>query len=134
MKVLLDTNVLVAAFATRGICHDVLGVALTDHRLVVGQTNLDELTRILREKLGLPAVRIQEVVEFVNEHSEVVVPAAPATWPESDPDDRWIVASAIDGGVDLLVTGDKDLLAERHDEPFRIVTPRGFWDLLHLEQ
>ncbi len=130
MKVLLDTNVLVSAFATRGLCHDVLRVVLADHRLVVGKANLDELQRILREKLRLPPYRILEVTEFVEEHAEVVYPSAPASWPESDPDDRWIVASAIGGAVDLLVTGDKDLLAESHGRHFRIVTPRGFWELL----
>lgn len=134
MKVLLDTNVLVSAFATRGLCHDVLRVVLTDHRLVVGKANLDELERVLREKLRLPQNRIVEVTELVNEYAEVVFPSAPATWPESDPDDQWIVASAIRGGVDLLVTGDKDLLAESHDHHVRIVTPRGFWELLHRGQ
>ena len=78
-------------------------------------------------------IEILEVTEFVEEHAEVVFPSAPATWPESDPDDRWIVASAIGGAVDLLVTGDKDLLQESHDHHFRIVTPRGFWELLRAD-
>jgi uncharacterized protein len=36
VRVALDTNVLVSAVATRGICADVLRVVLTEHELVVG--------------------------------------------------------------------------------------------------
>ena len=51
MRILLDTNVLVAAFATRGFCLDILQLVLAEHRLVVGRTIVEELERILAEKL-----------------------------------------------------------------------------------
>ena len=35
-KVFLDTNVLIAAFATRGLCADVFRLAATDHSLLIG--------------------------------------------------------------------------------------------------
>lgn len=54
MKILLDTNVLVAAFATRGFCLDVLQLVLAEHRLLVGETILDELERILFDRLRMP--------------------------------------------------------------------------------
>ena len=130
MKVLLDTNVLIAAFATRGLCHDVLRTVLAEHRLVVGKTNLDELERILGDKLGMPNHRVREAVTFVSTHAQVVSPDAPASWPERDPDDRWVVAAARHGSVDVLVTGDQDLLNADSPAPFRIVTPREFWQLL----
>ena len=43
MRVLLDTDVLVAAFATRGICQDVIRVVLAEHRLLIGESVLEEL-------------------------------------------------------------------------------------------
>ena len=131
MKILLDTNVLVAAFATRGLCQDVLQIVLAEHRLLVGKTILDEFKRILRDKLRMPDRQIEEVVLFVLEQSEVVSPAVPAAWPKNDPDDRWVVAAALDGSAELVVTGDKDLLSASCGEELRIVTPRGFWNLLH---
>ena len=36
MRVFLDTNMLVAAFATRGLCEDVLRTTLSEHELVIG--------------------------------------------------------------------------------------------------
>ncbi|HZL91991.1 MAG TPA: hypothetical protein VFB99_00055 [Vicinamibacterales bacterium] len=39
MKVFLDTNVLVSAFAARGICEDVLRIVLAEHQLVVARAD-----------------------------------------------------------------------------------------------
>ena len=130
VRILLDTNVLVAAFATRGICRDVLRIAIAEHRLLVSGTTLAELERILEGKLRTPAYLVREIVTFVGGQAEVVTPTAPAVWPERDPDDRWIAAAAIDGSADVLVTGDKDLLDADHAEDLRVVTPRGLWTLL----
>ncbi|MDD9980739.1 MAG: hypothetical protein OXU81_05185, partial [Gammaproteobacteria bacterium] len=68
--------------------------------------------------------------EFAREHGEVIVPVDPAPWPVNDPDDRWIVASAPAGSADLLVTGDKDLIAVGDAVGLPVVTPRGFWESL----
>lgn len=130
MRILLDTNVLVAAFATRGFCLDILQLVLAEHRLVVGETIVEELERILGEKLLLPATRVREVVGFVRDQADIVTPVAPATWPDTDPADLWIAAAAIVGAVDVLVTGDRDLLDARPAAGLRIVTPRGLWELL----
>ncbi len=45
MRILLGTNVLVAAFATRGFRLDILQRVLTEHRLVAGGAVLEELDR-----------------------------------------------------------------------------------------
>ena len=126
----MDTNVLVAAFATRGLCQDVLRVVLSEHSLLASERILVELERILTDKLQLPNSRVREVIKFVREQGEVVAVADPAPWPENDPDDRWVVAAALDGSAEVLVTGDRDLLAVSGAPSFRIVTPRGFWESL----
>lgn len=131
MRILLDANVLIAAVATRGLCRDVLQIVLAEHHLLVGKTNLDELERILKNKLRMPSHRIQEVVAFVEEHAEVVSPHAPASWPEADLDDRCVVSAVLDGSADLLVTGDKNPIVAASGENLRVITPRGFWEQLN---
>lgn len=131
MRVLLDTNVLVAAFATRGHCQEVLQLVLSQHELVVGEANLTELERVLLTKLGMPETQAREIDEFVAEHAEVVVPTAPAKWPRRDLDDQWVVAAAMLGKVELVVSGDKDLLEAGGDNQCQVVTPRAFWNSLH---
>jgi putative PIN family toxin of toxin-antitoxin system len=128
MRVFLDTNVLVAAFATRGLCEDVLRTILAEHELVVSKLVLEELERVLAEKLGMPRPRVGEATKFIRSQADVVNPTEPSRWPENDPDDRWIIAAAVVGEAAVLVTGDRDLLDVAGSVPVSIVTPRGFWE------
>jgi putative PIN family toxin of toxin-antitoxin system len=134
LKVFLDTNVLVSAFASRGVCADVLRVVLAAHTLVTGEVVLRELGRVLRARIGLPPGTVREIDEFLREHEVVPKPATRATVPERDPDDQWIVASAVQSGADVLVTGDRDLLDIGTDAPIKIVDPRGFWELVREDK
>jgi len=130
LRVFLDTNVLVSAFATRGVCADVLRVVLAEHTLVMGEVVLQELGRVLSRRIGLPPEAVNEIDEFLREQEVIGKPRARAAVPERDPNDQWVVASAIESGADVLVTGDRDLLDIAGAAPVKIVDPRGFWDLV----
>ena len=130
MRVCLDTNVLVAAFATRGLCADVLRTVLAEHDLVVGEVILAELRRALTSKLKLPPDRIEAVEAVLTTVPIVPKPSAPSAPAIRDPADRWVLATAIAGGADVLVTGDRDLLVVAPDSPIPILEPRAFWELL----
>ena len=112
------------------MCHDVFRIVLAEHQLLISPAIFSELERVLLDKLRIPADRIDEIVAFIVEHAEVVAPEQPADWPESDPSDRWIVASALAGSADLLISGDKDLVEAGSGRSVRILTPRAFWELL----
>jgi uncharacterized protein len=130
LKVFLDTNVLVAAFATRGLCADVLRTVLAEHELVLGEVVLVEFRRVLSKKLKVPADRIS-AAEAVFEGVPVVPrPKKPSLLEIADASDRWIHVSAVEAGADVLVTGDEDLLSVAGESVLRIVSPRAFWDLL----
>jgi predicted nucleic acid-binding protein len=47
-----------------------------------------------------------------------------------DADDLWVVASAIDGDADMLVTGDRDLIDIANASPLPILSPRAAWERL----
>ncbi|MFO8028580.1 MAG: putative toxin-antitoxin system toxin component, PIN family [Cyclonatronaceae bacterium] len=131
MKVFADTNFLVSAFATRGLSADVFQMLLAEHELMTGEFVLTELRRVLREKLKVPEQIIQEAEQLVRRHHIEPVPKEPSAIQVRDEDDRWVLASAIHAKADILITGDKDLLniAEKVEE-LKIITPRGFWELL----
>lgn len=130
MKVCLDTNVLVAAFATRGLCADLLRTVVTKHELVIGEVILTELRRVLKTKLKLPEAQLRSVEAALAQYPVVPKPTAPTMIELRDPSDRWIIATAVDGGADVLVTGDQDLLTARASAPLPLVDPREFWELL----
>ena len=130
MRVCLDTNVLVAAFATRGLCADVLRTVLAEHDLVIGEVIRTELRRTLAAKLKLPADRIDAVEAVLSTVPIIPKPAEPSALAIRDPADRWILATAIAGAADVLVTGDRDLLVVAAGSPIPILEPRAFWELL----
>lgn len=130
MTVCLDTNVLIAALATRGLCADVLRTVLAEHELVIGEVILTELRRVLTTKFKMPADRVDAIEAIFDPFPVLPKPAAPTDIPVRDPSDRWIVATALAGEAEILVTGDDDLLAVAGDAPIRIVAPRAFWELL----
>ena len=128
MRVFLDTNVLVAAFATRGLCADVLRIVLTEHDLVTGEVVLGELRDVLAKRLKLRPGTVADIMALLRAQEVVPKPANPSSLPIRDPDDRWILASAVAGAADVLVTGDQDLLAIAAQAPLTILNPRGLWD------
>ncbi|HVT17463.1 MAG TPA: putative toxin-antitoxin system toxin component, PIN family [Thermoanaerobaculia bacterium] len=131
MRVFLDTNVLVAAFATRGLCADVFRLILAEHELLVSPTVIEELTRALTGKIRVPAQAAREIVALVTSSASLC--EAPAQVPPiviRDPDDALILGEALAGHADVLITGDKDLLDLGEIPGLRILDPRGFWQLL----
>ncbi len=130
MTVFLDTNVLASAVGTRGLCADLLRHVLAKHDLIIGEVVLDELRRVLQRQFRLPVDRIAEVEELLRTYEVVARPALPDQVALRDADDAWILESARAAGAHVLVTGDGDLLAVTAPLPFRLLTPRAFWDEL----
>jgi len=132
MKIFTDTNVLVSAFTARGLCTDLLEVILADHTLMTGEFVLTELNRVLITKLNVPEIKVSDTLKFLRKHHVESTPDEPSEVDVRDEDDRWVLESAVQAKADVLVTGDKDLLDISKDvQQLKIISPRGFWDLLH---
>jgi putative PIN family toxin of toxin-antitoxin system len=136
VRVFLDTNVLVSAFAARGLCADLFELVLRGHDLVTGRTVLRELEGALRGKLKLPAGHVAEIVAFVEAQAVRVVENAEALdigvrrrVVRVDAADARVLGEAAAGDVDAFVTGDAALLALGDLDNVRIRSPRGFWDM-----
>lgn len=133
MRVFLDTNVPVAAFATRGLCSDVVRAVLAQHELVLSSTVLNELTRTLIEKIRVPEQTVRDVVVFLRGSATLADAPTNPLPVVRDPDDALILGEALAGVSDVLVTGDKDLLEAGGVPGIRILDPRGFWELVRRQ-
>jgi putative PIN family toxin of toxin-antitoxin system len=127
VKVALDTNVLVSAVATRGLCADIFNLVLAQHELVVGATVLSELQRVLREKIRVPTKIVRELDAFLRREAIIATAADALGIVIRDETDVPVLEEAVAGGAEVLVTGDRDLLEITDKLPIRILTPRGFW-------
>jgi putative PIN family toxin of toxin-antitoxin system len=128
MKVVIDTNVLIAAFAARGLCEALLELCLENHEIVLSKPLLLEVGEKLRKKLRLPEATTEEVLEFLRNQTSVVEPAEVPANACHDPDDLMVLGTAKAARASFLVTGDRDLLALKRFEDIPIVTPREFWE------
>lgn len=130
MSVFLDTNVLVSAFTARGLCADLFRYLLAEHHIMTGEVNLLELQRVLAERFQAADDQLAGVVGQLRDQVVVPRPAEPAGVRLCRRDDAWVLASAVAGAADVLVTGDEDLLAIAARAPLPIVTPRAAWERL----
>jgi len=134
VRVFLDTNGLAAAFGARGLCADLVRYVLSEHQLITGDVVLRELRDVLARRFELPARDIRDIVAFLHEQEVVPKPKKPASMPARDVDDAWILASAVAGRSDVLVTGDRDLLEIADAAPLPILSPRGFWEFVRKKE
>ena len=91
MRVLLDTNVIVSAVTTRGLCADVFRAVLSAHELVTCAKVLQEVRRILRMKFGVPEPLIAEYLELIGQDAIVAESGDLPDLPIQDQDDVEIV-------------------------------------------
>jgi len=130
MRVLLDTNVIVSAVATRGLCADVFRTVLAEHELVTCGQVLPEVRPILSMKFGVPEPLIAEYLELIDQEAIVAGFAGLPDLPLQDRDDAGIVAAAISARAEVLVTGDHELQSLKDIGQVRILSPRAFWEEL----
>jgi putative PIN family toxin of toxin-antitoxin system len=128
--VVLDTNVLLAGFATHGLCEALLTLVYRDHTVVLSEHILDEVARNYRDKFKATKAQAEAAVAVLRSSSEVVRPAAVPRGTLRDKDDLPVLGTAVAGAVSCLVTGDQELLALGGFQGIEILSARGFYDRL----
>ncbi len=134
MKIVLDANVIIAAFAARGLCESIMEVCLSEHEIVLSDDLFDEILRNLRLKIKLPTNIVDNICELLREHANISIPEPLASDVCRDPDDIKILGLAVASNADYIVTGDKDLLTLKNFQDIPILNPRSFSDILHRRE
>ena len=124
---------LISAFAARGLCADLMRLLLVEHEVVTGEVNVVELRRVLTKRFKATAAQVDVIAQLLRDQTVIPKPAALLSLKVRDPDDAWVLASAVVGGADLLVSGDQDLLVLANRAPLPILSPRDAWSRLRGE-
>ncbi len=134
MRIVLDTNVLIAAFATQGLCHAVFEVCVDQHQIVLSEQILKEFASNLKRKLKAPASVVDDAVRFLKDHSSIHKIEKKPERISRDSNDDHVLALAGETNVDYVITGDQDLLILKKYKKVPIILPREFWEILRRKK
>ncbi len=135
MRVVFDTGILIAALITRDTPPDRIYQAWRKRRfeLVTSEWQLEEFRRVSRYPKLRKYLQPIEAANLVNglRLRAHVLDHLPDLELSPDPDDNPLLATAISGEAEYLVSGDKrDVLALKKVGKTRIITARRFLAIL----
>lgn len=125
MTLVFDTNVVVAGIVAEGLCREILEIHVPEHDVILAQVLWDELVATLRRRFGL-APDDPPILALYRQQSIWCEPAALADAVCRDPDDDWVLATAVAGEAEAIVSGDADLLTLSSYLGIEILSPRQF--------
>lgn len=128
MRVIIDSNVAIAAVTSHGLCKVLLEQCLEQHQIILCEGIIGEIGGKLEGKLRVPAPVVAEYLRVLRSNAEKHEPETVPGAACRGRDDRMILGLVSSGKADVAVTGDKDLLVLGAYKAAQIVTPRAFWE------
>ncbi len=135
-RLVVDTNVIVSSVLTPGSKPDRLFQAVYDghHQLILSHAILEEARHVfdypkIRKELDKRGITTEEVEDFLIKLSKISILVEPKSIPpviKEDPSDNNILATAIDGNANFIVSGDHHLTSLKKYSDIRILTPSEF--------
>lgn len=131
-RVVLDTNVYISMYGfpygkLAPISHHFhLGTFIT----IISPFITNEFGRIARDVIGMEEKSIQSTLRQMAHIAEIVQPDTVKPVVPNDPDDDHIIACAVTGQADLIVSGDKHLRSLKNHGAISIVHPSDFGRML----
>ncbi len=132
MKVVLDSNVIVSAFATRGLCLSIFELSILTNTVVVSKYILSEVERILKNKIEVPINTVNNIIKYLEETCEILDYKKLPKRVCRDKDDDNIIALALSNNMNLIITGDKDLLVLKKYKHISIISPKDYWKIISV--
>ena len=108
LKVVFDTNIYISAILFGGNPRQILELARKKEiKLFVSKSILLEIALKLRVKFDWEEYEIQEVIKGISKFAKVVSPKKKIKLIKDDKDDNAILECALEGEVEMIITGDK---------------------------
>jgi len=126
MRIVLDTNVFIAALLKSGLAREIIEIAKSREilTLVTSEDILAELRRKLLSKFDRSESDVDLFLEKIRGISEIVEIREKVWLITRDPDDNKILECAVSGGANLIVSADQDLIVLKRFRGIGIVHPK----------
>jgi uncharacterized protein len=124
----VDTNVLVSALATRGLCTDLVKDIITKHTPVTSERVIEELLHVLKVKFRVGKEDLADVETWIRRFELAPEAGATAGSRLIGESDRTILSAAAAARVEYFVTGDREVLRFKRIGDMPIGSPRQLWN------
>ena len=128
MKIVLDTNVLVAGLLSPfGPCGEVVRmVSSGELTLCIDARILSEYSEVLhRSKLRFEKDKVAALIDYIEYRGQTVA-SSPLSKPLPDPDDEPFLEAALSGGIEYLVTGNHAHFPSDPCRGIKVLSPSDF--------
>jgi putative PIN family toxin of toxin-antitoxin system len=126
VRIVVDTNVILAATITHGTSAEVFEHCLLNH-VIFSSPFLQEVEEKLSLKFHLPKRKAERVIRFLRNATKKVTPRPLSARVCRDADDDNVLSTAIAAQADCILTGDSHLLELIQYEGIAILKPIDFW-------
>lgn len=119
----------ISAFLFGGVAQHIIAMALRKCHIIISTPILEEINEVAGRKFSIPKVELIKLLDFLMTNCIVIDIKGTLKDIVSDSSDNKIIETAVLGGADYIVTGDKHLLNLRKYEKIKIITPQHFSQL-----
>ena len=131
--VVCDSNVYISAIVFGGTPRDVLSLAERGKtQLLISHTLMSEVEGVLERKFAWEPRQIRRICRPLWKAACLVEPETEIS-DCRDPKDNHLLALAVDGKADVIVTGDRDLLVLHPFRGVHILSPAEFLETEHFK-
>jgi len=130
MKVVLDSNICITAFSSRGLYSSLFELCLDSTTIIISEHIISEVSKNLLKKIKLPADKANDIIIYLREQCIVKGYKKLSEKICGDIDDDNILALATDNQVNYIITGDKNPLVLEKFDLTPIIGPRKFWSII----
>jgi putative PIN family toxin of toxin-antitoxin system len=132
MKIVIDSNVFVSSFFWGGHPRDVFERIINGlDELYITDEIIEEIASVMNSsKFTANNSEIEAYVKIIKKYSKKIVSKNVPESISRDKDDDKILQCGLDGNVEYIITGDKDLLVLKEYESIKIIKPKDYLEIV----
>ena len=132
MKIVLDTNIFVSSFFWGGYPQKVFDrVIYGFDELYITNELIQEISSVMSSnKFNANIIEINDYIKIIEKYSKKIVSKKNSESVSRDKDYDKVLQCGVDGNVDFIITGDKDLLVLREYKSIKIIKPKDFLEII----
>jgi len=132
MKIVIDSNIFVSSFFWGGYPREVYERIINgfDELYITDEIIMEIKSVMNSRKFNLNSIEIDDYIKIIEKYSKKIVSKNIPKSISRDRNDDKILQCGIDGNVDYIVTGDKDLLVLKEYETIKIIKPKDYLEIV----